>query len=136
MSSPDARRLMGPVRRGGCGRGRERRTEQSHRPLNRAGATSAPNRKEIAMSRSIQSRAPRALRLVSPAVATAAALFAAHAALASYTQTNLVSDGFVPAAHTDPNLKNPWGASSDPSGGPFWISNQVTGTATVYNSAG
>jgi len=88
------------------------------------------------MSRSIQSRASRALRLASPAVATAAALLAAHAALASYTQTNLVSDGFVPAAHTDPNLKNPWGASSDPSGGPFWISNQVTGTATVYNSAG
>jgi hypothetical protein len=29
----------------------------------------------------------------------------------AYTQTNLVSDGSVPAAHTDPNLINPWGMS-------------------------
>jgi len=26
-----------------------------------------------------------------------------------FTQTNLVSDGFVPAAHIDSNLVNPWG---------------------------
>jgi hypothetical protein len=26
-----------------------------------------------------------------------------------FTRTNLVSDGFVPAAHIDPNLVNPWG---------------------------
>src|SRR4051794_39130042 len=88
------------------------------------------------MSQPISSPVPRARRLAPPAAVAAAALFAGHAALASYTQTNLVSDGFLPAAHTDPNLKNPWGASSDPSGGPFWISNQVTGVATVYNSAG
>src|SRR4051794_25784281 len=60
----------------------------------------------------------------------------ARPSLASYSQTNLVSDGFVPAAHTDPNLKNPWGVSSAPSGGPFWVSNQVTGKATVYDSTG
>ena len=29
----------------------------------------------------------------------------------SFTQTNLVSDGTVPAAHIDPNLINPWGMS-------------------------
>ena len=53
-----------------------------------------------------------------------------------YEQRNLVSDGFVPAEHTDDNLKNPWGMAASPDGGPFWIANQVTGTSTVYNSEG
>jgi uncharacterized protein (TIGR03118 family) len=52
-----------------------------------------------------------------------------------YQQTNLVSDGFVPAANIDPNLKNPWGISLSQTG-PFWISNQVTGTSTLYNGNG
>ena len=38
----------------------------------------------------------------------------------TYAQTNLVSDGFVQAAHTDTNLKNPWGVSFLPTG-PWWI---------------
>lgn len=52
-----------------------------------------------------------------------------------YQQTNLVSDGTVPAANIDPNLKNPWGISFSATG-PFWISNQVTGTSTLYNGNG
>jgi len=52
-----------------------------------------------------------------------------------YKQTNLVSDVPGMAKFTDPNLKNPWGISFGPTS-PFWVSNQVTNTATLYNSAG
>jgi uncharacterized protein (TIGR03118 family) len=53
----------------------------------------------------------------------------------AYVQTNLVSDGFVPAKFTDPKLVNPWGISSSPTS-PFWVSNNGTGVSTLYNSAG
>jgi uncharacterized protein (TIGR03118 family) len=66
----------------------------------------------------------------------ALALFAAVPAYAgSFTQTNLVSDGAIPAANTDPNLKNPWGISFSP-GGPFWVSDNNSGLTTLYNSTG
>ena len=52
-----------------------------------------------------------------------------------YAQTNLVSDVPGLAAFVDPNLKNPWGMSFSPTG-PFWVSNQVTGTSTLYTAAG
>ncbi len=52
-----------------------------------------------------------------------------------YAQTNLVSDGAVPAAHIDPDLKNPWGISSS-AASPFWISDNGTGLATLYNTSG
>jgi uncharacterized protein (TIGR03118 family) len=45
-------------------------------------------------------------------------------------QTNLVSD--LPGASiTDASLVNPWGSSRLPTS-PFWVSNQVTSTATLY----
>lgn len=53
----------------------------------------------------------------------------------SFKQTNLVSDGFVPAATTDPNLINPWGVSFSPTG-PFWVSDNGTGVVTIYDGAG
>jgi uncharacterized protein (TIGR03118 family) len=53
----------------------------------------------------------------------------------SYQQTNLVSNVPGLAATTDPNLQNPWGESNSPTS-PFWISNQGSGTATLYNGAG
>src|SRR5256885_11878926 len=52
-----------------------------------------------------------------------------------FAQTNLVSDGFVSAAHTDSALKNPWGVSFLPSG-PFWISDNGTSKTTVYDGSG
>ena len=52
-----------------------------------------------------------------------------------YQQDNLVSDVPGLAPSTDTNLKNPWGIALSPKG-PFWVSNQVTGTSTLYNSAG
>lgn len=52
-----------------------------------------------------------------------------------FRQTNLVSSIPGLAAETDAHLKNPWGISSSATS-PFWVSNQVTGTSTLYNSAG
>lgn len=53
----------------------------------------------------------------------------------AFQQHNLVSDGFVPADHTDLNLVNPWGLALSPTG-PFWIANNGTATSTVYDAEG
>ena len=50
---------------------------------------------------------------------------------ATYIQTDLVSDISGLAELTDPNLENPWGVSHL-TGSPFWVSNQLTNTATLY----
>jgi uncharacterized protein (TIGR03118 family) len=55
--------------------------------------------------------------------------------LPAFIQTNLVSDAqpdHPTAAIQDPNLINPWGVAYAPTG-PFWVSNNQTGTATVYS---
>jgi uncharacterized protein (TIGR03118 family) len=52
-----------------------------------------------------------------------------------FTITNLVSDGSVSAVTVDPSLINPWGMSYTP-GGPFWVSNNGSGTSTLYTGAG
>ena len=53
----------------------------------------------------------------------------------SYAVRNLVSDLPGLAEQTDVNLKNPWGLSAS-STSPLWISNNRTGTTTVYNGDG
>jgi uncharacterized protein (TIGR03118 family) len=53
----------------------------------------------------------------------------------SYSVRNLVSDGFVPADHTDPALVNPWGIAFNPNG-PVWVANNGTGVSTLYNGLG
>ena len=53
----------------------------------------------------------------------------------AFQQTNLVSSVQGLAPVVDANLKNPWGISYAPTG-PFWISNQVTQTSTLYNGTG
>jgi len=52
-----------------------------------------------------------------------------------YKQTNLVSDISGMAATFDPNLKNPWGITRS-SGSPWWVSNNNSGTSTLYNATG
>ncbi len=52
-----------------------------------------------------------------------------------FQQTNIVSDGFAPAAQVDPNLINPWGVSFS-STSPFWVSDNNAGVATIYNASG
>ena len=56
-------------------------------------------------------------------------------AVPTYQVTNLVSDIPGLAANTDPNLVNPWGITSS-STSPFWISDNGTGVATLYNGSG
>jgi uncharacterized protein (TIGR03118 family) len=56
------------------------------------------------------------------------------------TQTNLVADsantpGVTPTTTIDPNLINPWGVADSPTG-PFWVSDNGTGVATIYDGAG
>jgi uncharacterized protein (TIGR03118 family) len=53
----------------------------------------------------------------------------------AFNVTNLVSNGSVPAAFTDPNLSNPWGISYAPTG-PFWVSDNNSGFSTLYSSNG
>src|SRR5260370_7322775 len=53
-----------------------------------------------------------------------------------YTQKNLISDIPGMAAHTDPNLKNPWGITRSPSGSPWGIANNNSGTSTLEDGTG
>ncbi|MEX3810820.1 TIGR03118 family protein [Paraburkholderia sp. BR13439] len=53
----------------------------------------------------------------------------------SFTATALVSDGAVPAAHTDANLKNPWGVAFNPNGF-AWVADNGTNVATLYDGNG
>jgi uncharacterized protein (TIGR03118 family) len=54
---------------------------------------------------------------------------------APYLQTDLVSDISGLAAFTDPSLINPWGVSHSATS-PFWISDQGSNLATLYNASG
>lgn len=54
-----------------------------------------------------------------------------------FAETGLISDATGQGAPTvDVNLKNPWGVAINPSNGFIWISNNHTGTSTVYNADG
>ena len=64
-----------------------------------------------------------------------AVLVSSSARGGEYVQTNIVSDLTGVAPNVDPNLKNPWGMSFSGSS-PFWVSNQVSGTSTLYNALG
>lgn len=51
----------------------------------------------------------------------------------AYVQTNLISDGAVPAAQMDPTLINPWGVSIGPQ---FWIDAAGSGFSLVEDGNG
>jgi uncharacterized protein (TIGR03118 family) len=51
------------------------------------------------------------------------------------TDAALASDGVIAAAHTDANLQNAWGVAAAP-GGPFWIADNNSNKATVYDGTG
>ena len=76
--------------------------------------------------------------LAAAIVAVAAAVLAAATPAAeknAYVQHNLVSDGFLPADHTDANLVNAWGLTSLP-GSPWWVADNGTDVSTLYNADG
>ena len=53
----------------------------------------------------------------------------------AYAQSNLVSDGSISAARSDPQLVNPWGLVFA-TGAPSWLVNNVTNTSTLYDGTG
>ena len=95
-------------------------------------------------------RSPRSAALAAVAAAAAGiALAAPTAAFASpghqpahhqngrdlvLSQVNLASDVAGLAPLTDPDLKNPWGVSFNPTS-PLWVSNQGTNSSTLYTLA-
>jgi uncharacterized protein (TIGR03118 family) len=53
-----------------------------------------------------------------------------------YQQNNLVSDTQMEGTNSpDPQLKNPWGIARG-TGGPWWVSDNAAGVATLYNGSG
>jgi uncharacterized protein (TIGR03118 family) len=52
-----------------------------------------------------------------------------------YTQTNLQANASGVAEATDPQLLNPWGLSRT-SGSAWWVADNTTGVATLYNGPG
>jgi uncharacterized protein (TIGR03118 family) len=75
---------------------------------------------------------PRVTRLLA-VVSLLAIPLGAPAQSNAYVQTNIVSDGAVSAAKTDPTLINPWGISIGPQ---FWIDSPGSGLSLVEDAAG
>jgi uncharacterized protein (TIGR03118 family) len=69
-------------------------------------------------------------------IALATMLLLPHQAAASYDVRNLVSNNGLPGTITDPDLVNAWGMSFPSGGGPFWVSDNGSGVATLYNGNG
>jgi uncharacterized protein (TIGR03118 family) len=81
----------------------------------------------------IQPTAPRSLAALLVKGAAALTLSLATAAgvaqtAGSYSLTNIISDGYVPATVTDPGFVDPWGISGPTD---FWIDTAVTGYSYV-----
>ncbi|MGA7922170.1 MAG: TIGR03118 family protein [Candidatus Acidiferrales bacterium] len=64
-----------------------------------------------------------------------AMLFIPGSAHAQYQVTNLVSNQENTGKTTDPLIVNAWGLTYGP-GGPFWISDNLSGWSTLYTSTG
>ena len=64
-----------------------------------------------------------------------ALIFVSTAALAQYQITNLNTNQFGKAAHTDPLNVNTWGLVHG-SGSPWWVSDNNSGWSTLYTSSG
>jgi uncharacterized protein (TIGR03118 family) len=64
-----------------------------------------------------------------------ALMFVSSAARAQYQLTNLSSNQIKAAGHDDPLLVNSWGEVHAP-GSPWWISDNNSGWATLYNASG
>src|SRR5436853_7844194 len=69
-------------------------------------------------------------------VLAATAFTAAFAFADSYSWQNLQSDIPGVAAHTDPNLVNPWGMVANSTGSVIWVSDNGTGVSTLYQQNG
>src|SRR5207237_5356627 len=79
----------------------------------------------------------RALTAAALIVLVAAVLAAriSAAGINAYVRHNLVSDGFLPADHVDPNLVNAWGLTAQPAS-PWWVADNGTDVSTIYTADG
>ena len=80
----------------------------------------------------------RRIFMAAAMLSVAAAVLAAATPAAeqnAYVQHNLVSDGFLPADHTDSHLVNAWGLTSLP-GSPWWVADNGTDVSTIYAADG
>jgi uncharacterized protein (TIGR03118 family) len=68
-------------------------------------------------------------------VAGAMLMFLSGTAAAQYQLTNLVSNQVGTVKRIDPLLVNAWGLAYGP-GGPFWISDEGSGSSTLYDGNG
>ena len=68
-----------------------------------------------------------------PAIAVAMSI--SGTALAQYLQFNLVSTSSPFTPNNDPNLVNGWGLAFFPTS-PFWVADNFTGVATLYDHSG
>ena len=66
---------------------------------------------------------------------TALTFSAASSRAVTYSWSNFQSDIHGVALHFDANLVNPWGMAAS-SGGTIWVSNNGTGTSTLYRQDG
>jgi len=91
--------------------------------------------KERASSSSLRSPSVRRLHRLSSLFLASSLLCAGASAQESgtYQVTNLISDGAVAAATTDPSFVNPWGVSKGPA---FWINTANTGLDYVAAATG
>jgi uncharacterized protein (TIGR03118 family) len=78
----------------------------------------------------------RRLILMAAGIALVANFAVNARAATGYTQTNLVSNGVVPAVVTDPTLQNPWGIAFFPGLSPFWVNDNASGLSALYNGDG
>jgi uncharacterized protein (TIGR03118 family) len=75
-------------------------------------------------------------RLLPVALALAVAgASTAQADVGRFAQTNLVSDGFIAAAHVDPHLINAWGLAFNPFGF-AWVNDADGNVSTLYDGDG
>jgi uncharacterized protein (TIGR03118 family) len=83
-------------------------------------------------SNRLRKNAKTSARLLLAAV-TALSPLTSLAQTSSFVQTNIVSDGSVPAMKTDPNLLNPWGIAI---GKAFWIDSPGSGFSLIDDAQG
>ncbi len=77
-----------------------------------------------------------AIALTAVVITAALASFAQGASgVNAFVVRGLVSDGYLAGATADSNLVNAWGLAASATG-PWWISNEATGTSTLYDGTG
>jgi uncharacterized protein (TIGR03118 family) len=113
------------------------------KPANRPTALSFirishPRRKHVSVRANLMTSSQRLFKWLKLSAAVGLATFAVPNVMLAqhYTQENLISDIPGMAANTDPNLKNPWGLTRSPSGSPWWIANNNSGTSTLEDGNG